>query len=176
MFTTAHWYVWGLSRGPEHALRSTLKQCNTNITFFTSEMFFPLQFEGIIFPLCSIAQAVSRLVLCFCCHMKRVEITIIATMWLQKWKTKVLPFSWKHQLQDRWIFFPKCSHQVAVKSFFSFHLCAFCWVSKPVLPVDGWSQENCSVHTLAKLTPARKRRGLKSCLSEKSADPAALSS
>lgn len=73
-------------------------------------------------------------------------------------------------------FFSKCSHQVAVKSFFPFHLCAFCWASKLVLPSDGWSQENCSVQTMAKLTVARKERGLKSCLSEERADPSALSS
>lgn len=87
------------------------------MTFFTSEMFFSLQYKGIIFSLCSIAQAVNRLVLCFCCCMKRVEITIVATMWLQKWKTKVLPFSWKHQLQDRCFFFQVFTSSCSKKRF-----------------------------------------------------------
>lgn len=82
-------------------------------------MFFPLQFKRVTFPSCSIAQAVNRLVLCFCCHMKRVEITIVATVWLQKWKTKVLPFSWKHQLQDRWFFFLQVFSSSCSKKLFS---------------------------------------------------------
>ena len=140
---TAHWHLWGLCQVPEHALRSTVKFCSTNITFFTTEVFLPLKFKGIICFLCNIAQAVNSLALFSLSHEESGNhhcSNSVALEGKDKSVTILLEASATGQ-----VFFSKCFHQLVVESSSPLHLCAFCWGSKPGSPLGGWSRENWSV-------------------------------